>query len=79
MTTITPPEGGDRVPLGEPAQFCPIELYWAAHAKWGMSIYQFADNLGWEANTIQRWQYGLQPPSKRARIVAAYLKKEWGL
>ena len=79
MNNITLSTKKTTPPVEEPQEFCPIQLFWLVSGQFGWDIYQFALVYGWDAGTIQKWIYKVQRPSRKAKIVAYLLKKEWGL
>lgn len=62
----------------EPEEFSPIDLLWLAQGRFQWSTADFATVFGWELDTIRKWTYG-QKPSRQARIMAARLKRIWGI
>ncbi len=78
MNNIAPSEG-KIPPCEEPLEFCPIQLYWLVSHQFQWDLHQFALAYGWDVGTIQKWMYHVRPPSKKARVTAFLLKKEWGL
>lgn len=81
MTNISevarPPLGVLPPPLEEPEEFCPVKLLWLCRQHYGWNTEKFSWVFGWNEETIRKWHYGRQKPSKQARIRAATLKQMW--